>query len=663
MPLQDLLPQIDDRRFDDLVAEIRTRIARYAPEWRPGESAWTDVNDNDPGVTIAQVFAWQAEMLLYRMNLVPTLNYLKFLELIGLTLNAAEPARAEVTFPVKSTHPLTLVAIPLRTQLSADPGDGGPQLIFETTRAIEAWRASLDAVLVRDDITANYQPVTDLNRDAVDGFAVFGDPARKGGEVALGFLDPQPLPAGLLDLAVVVRRDGSAATGVSCANAPVFPPAAIKWEYFDGSTWTGLDLVKDETSAFTRSGHIHVKMPPKGISAQTRLEADPAAPLRKWIRARVDQSQYERTPFVLAIRTNTVAVEQAETIVDEVVGGSDGGRNQQFTLASSPVLRSTLRLEIEQSDKGFEPWQEVQDFYASGPRDDVYVLDRSTGTITTGDGVNGNIPVAYVRNPDANVVAREYRVGGGKRGNVGAGTIQTLTTRIDGVDDGAIVNLQPAVGGGDEETLDEATKRARRFLRSRERAVTAEDYEYFATAVGGVGRAKALPLFHPQFPDVPVPGAVSLIVVPDAPGAAPEPSEAMLRNVCACLEPRRTITAELFVLKPTYTTVSVAAELVVTDDADVTEVVSRVDKLLLTYFHPLTGGDAGSGWPFGGTIFYSKVYQRVSNETGVASITRLVLTVDDIEQPLCTDVPIATNALTTSVSHSVTASYRQEDRS
>src|SRR5215472_9628627 len=123
MPLQDLLPVIDDRRFDDLVTEIRTRIARYAPEWRPGESAWSDVNDNEPGVALAQVVAWQAEMLLYRLNRVPALNYIKFLELIGLELEAAKPARAEVTLPVKATHVDPTVHVPLRTQLSADPGD------------------------------------------------------------------------------------------------------------------------------------------------------------------------------------------------------------------------------------------------------------------------------------------------------------------------------------------------------------------------------------------------------------------------------------------------------------------------------------------------------------------------------------------------------------
>ena len=55
MPLSSLVPVIDDRRYDDIVTAMRTRIPRYTPEWTP---VWTDVNDNDPGITLAQLFAW-----------------------------------------------------------------------------------------------------------------------------------------------------------------------------------------------------------------------------------------------------------------------------------------------------------------------------------------------------------------------------------------------------------------------------------------------------------------------------------------------------------------------------------------------------------------------------------------------------------------------------
>ena len=57
---------------------------------------------------------------------------------------------------------------------------------------------------------------------------------------------------------------------------------------------------------------------------------------------------------------------------------------------------------------------------------------------------------------------REYRFGGGKRGNVQAAGIKTLLTSIDGIDDNKVANLLAAHSGRDEETLDEAKKRAPR---------------------------------------------------------------------------------------------------------------------------------------------------------------------------------------------------------
>src|SRR5947209_16307368 len=100
MPLENAIPRIDDRNYDSLLTEVRTRIARYTPEWTP---VWTDVNENDPGITLAQLFAWMTELLTYRLSLVPELNHIKFLQLLGIELNAAQPATAQVTFPVSAT--------------------------------------------------------------------------------------------------------------------------------------------------------------------------------------------------------------------------------------------------------------------------------------------------------------------------------------------------------------------------------------------------------------------------------------------------------------------------------------------------------------------------------------------------------------------------------
>ena len=664
MPLEDLIPRLDDRIYEDLLVEIRTRIARYAPEWRPGVSAWTDVNDSDPGVTLAQVFAWLSEMLLYRMNRVPALNYIKFLQLIGLELRPEEPARAEVTLPVEAAFGQPLVRVPARAQLSAEAGDGGPPLIFETTRALVAFRAAIEAVVGDDPDTGLTDFPLEDGRSA-QPFQAFGPRAPEGAALAIGLQDAADLPPQTLDLAFSVAGAEQGAAFTTCGGGALssLAPATLAWEYNHAGAWRALTLLQDDTLAFSRSGHVLLRLPAAGIPAAAKARLRPADPApRYWIRARIVRSQYERPPELRAIRTNTVAVEQAETVRDEVLGGSDGSRNQRFRLANRPVLAGSLELAIQVSDAGADVWREVPDLSGSGPAANDYVLNRATGEIQAGDGVNGNVPVAYLGNPGGNVVARLYRFGGGRRGNVAAGAIDTLVTPVAGIDQGRVGNLDEAHDGRNEETLEEAMRRAPSSLRSRERAVTVADFEHLAEQAANVKRAKALPGFHPDFPLLALPGVVSVIVVPDAEPAnpMPMPSDGTLRSVCRFLEDRRLLTTEVLVVKPQYQKVEVRAEVVALDAADAAQVHDAIGRTLVDYFHPLRGGEDGHGWPFGGTIHYSRVYQRVFGVPGVGSIARLIIVLDDEEQTECRDVPIARHGLLYSLEHQLQVGYATE---
>jgi hypothetical protein len=71
------LPQanLDTRGFDDLVAEMRALIPRYAPEW-------TNHNPSDPGITLIELLAWITEATLYRINRVPEATSLEFAKLL-----------------------------------------------------------------------------------------------------------------------------------------------------------------------------------------------------------------------------------------------------------------------------------------------------------------------------------------------------------------------------------------------------------------------------------------------------------------------------------------------------------------------------------------------------------------------------------------------------
>jgi len=653
MPLEANLPVIDDRTFDDIVTEARTRIARYTPEWTP---VWTDVNDSDPGITLVQLFAWLTEMLIYRMDKVPDLNYLKFLELIGIELQPAVPAQAEITFPVVATNANPFVIVPMHTQLSAPAPEGGPPLIFETDRAIFALTASLAGVLSYNGF--DFEDQTASNQDAQTGFNPFGSAPGKDAALMLGFQYSGDFPAQIeLNLAFWTSQQGGSTTTTGDCSLPetqVFPSANLTWQYWGGSGWFTLDLLKDDTLAFQRTGHVYLKTPAKG-KMQTATFGGISQPLF-WIRALITGGRYEKQPVIQAIRTNTAPATQAQTVADEVLGGSTGLPNQTFQLAHKPVLDGTLQLQID-SGSGFEDWTPVEDFFGVGPAAQVYVLDRTTGEVRFGDGANGAIPVANANRPNNNVVARTYRYGGGKQGNLGANTLTTLVNSITGIDASKVTNLFPAFGGRDEETLDDAKLRAPQALKSRDRAVTNSDFEYLAKQAGNVERAFAMPLAHPSFPGVQVPGAVTVIVVPDSDDPNPLPSTGLLRTVCAYLNVRRLLTTELFVVPPTYQLVKVHAELIAKNSADLAEVTNAVQAALLNYFHPLHGGDDGQGWPFGGTIFFSRVYQQILGVPGVDRVEKVLITVDNQQYPVCQDIQIKPAALLYSTEHEVLVNY------
>ena len=78
------LPQLDDRRWADLMAEAQALIPRYAP-------SWTDHNVHDPGITFLELFTWLTEMDIYRLNQIPERHLRKFLALIGFSPQPPQP--------------------------------------------------------------------------------------------------------------------------------------------------------------------------------------------------------------------------------------------------------------------------------------------------------------------------------------------------------------------------------------------------------------------------------------------------------------------------------------------------------------------------------------------------------------------------------------------
>jgi len=693
MPLQ--APNLDDRRFADLVAEAKSRIPRYLPEW-------TDHNTSDPGITLIQLFAWLSEMIMYRLNQVPDLNYIKFLQLIGVERKPAVPATAELTFSL-ATAGAANVLIPKGTQISAQvkqqpsaiasavpaPEDDQP-VVFETDEPIFALRAALQKVQVFDGV--NFVDYTEANNPTGKSYPAFGTRARDDSSLMLGFNADGQFPAVEINLAVRVFTDPAMLREMSCevAATRARPPATIAWEYWDGSAWESLQILKDETRALTASGHVYL-LGPKDIKPDKLGRfVQPADKEMYWIRCHLLQSQYELAPELDAVLINTVRATAVTTVKDEVVGSSDGQPDQTFTLLNSPVqakppfpvdarlqqqrkrTRPPNEAEQEELDKalrerelskgfwleldeglGFKPWDEVEDFFNSGADDRHYTLNRATGEIRFGDGEQGAIPVAGANN----VVARFYRYGGGARGNVGSATVTDLISTVVGVD--SVTNGYPAEGGADEEKVSDTKARAPKEIKARDRAVTTQDFEFIARQTPGVRvrRAHALPLYHPQFPGVQLPGAITVVIIPESADPKPLPSEATMQTVCEYLNQRRLLTNEVFVAPPRYKQVRIEATVFAAATANPAKVKTDIEKALTTYLHPLEGGADGQGWPMGGDVLYSEIFRKVLDVEGVQTIRDVRIILDGERFGRCEDASIDDDFLVFSDGHDITVTF------
>lgn len=632
MPLQ--APDLDTRTFEDLFREARLRIPRYAPEW-------TDFNESDPGITLLQLYAWLTESILYQLNRVPERNYVKFLQLLGLEREPARPAVAQLTFTAQPGA--RVEPVPAGAQVAAQAPEGGPPLIFETDEGFTPIAQPLTEVLVFDgtglrDVTA---------ASAADGtaFAPLGWVPQVGSALYLGFAaEPPPFERPFpreLRLRVFLPVASAQGRAERCGAEPPGPPVELVWEFKPGpqvQRWRPLDLFADGSAGFTREGDVLLEGP---VGIEPAL-VGPVEEPRYWLRCRLAAGGYPggRGPEIDLLRPNTVSARNLATVRDEVLGESEGLPGQLFSSARRPLVAGSLSLWVEGDDLEAEEWMEVADFLASGPDEPHYTLNANSGEVRFGDGERGRIPPA-----GAEIVARRYRYGGGAAGNVAAGAISAPLTPLPGVE--RVENVRPAVGGRDEQSVEELKLFAPRALRSQRRAVGAQDFATLAQASGGVDRATALALAHPDHPGVEVPGAVTVVVLPDNGGVPPRPSPELLRHVCNALEPHRLLTTEVYVREPDYLAVGVEVRLAVRPDAAFDAVAREVAAALDGYLDPRR-------WAFGEDLYPTGLYDVILDVPGVVAVESLALAVDGRpHEPLTRSVRVPPGGLVYGVDHRI----------
>jgi predicted phage baseplate assembly protein len=599
-------PNLDDRKFQDIVSEARSKIPLYCPRW-------TDYNLSDPGVTLIELFAWMVDMLLYRLNRVPDKNYIKFMDLIGIRLEPPKPAAVNVTFRLSTPQPEP-VTIPRGTEVATVRTETQDAIVFTTDRDFTIILPTLAHALITPD-DSTFTDVMPALKNPDIHTPIFQEVPAANNALYLGY--SEELSALTLTLTIQCTIEG---VGVDPRNPP------LAWEYWDGEQerWSLLRLESDTTGGLNTNGQVILHIPSTAVMTEVNgLHAC-------WIRCRATkpspgQRAYSSSPRITSIVSDsigcTVPASHALRISNEFLGRSDGSPGQRFQLQNVPVLvrepGETIELETEKEGE-FEPWQEVSDFAASGPADPHFTCDGVSGEIQFGPAIrqpsgqehqHGKVPPGGRR-----IRFSSYRCGGGVVGNVGEGTIRVLKSSIPYVD--SVNNLAAAKGGVDTETLESAKLRAPRVLRSNIRAVTNEDFECLALeASPRVARARCISTGDTADTQSPPAGTVRVLLVPsvsDGAGYIPIEQLAVPRQVReqvqAYLDERRLLATRLEIDTARYVPVAVVAQVKARRGFSHQKVAADVEKRLYNYINPVCGGMEGTGWPFGRSLSLSELY-------------------------------------------------------
>ncbi|HVU12617.1 MAG TPA: putative baseplate assembly protein [Phototrophicaceae bacterium] len=651
-------PRLDDRSFADLTEEARRRIALYCPEW-------TDHNLSDPGITLIELFAWMTDIVLYRLNRVPDKHYVKMMELIGIRLREAEPARVPITFWLSAPQPTTLT-IPGGTEIATVRTDTDPAIVFMTDASVDILVPELTNFMT----SARGQEGRQFENYDVESLQETGEhiplfasnPPQPNDAFYFGF--DQNLSHHIVGFELTL--DTAEGAGVD----PDHPPYV--WEvlsFEDTNNWEPIAVDYDSTRALNVSGLIRVLLPELRRAIRNDISA-------YWIRCRLnppdDLNTYRVSPELRLLAVEswgiTVNATNAQRVEYEVLGRSDGTPGQTFFLSTVPVTRREPgEYLIVRTEDGREMrWTEVYDFSTSTPKDTHYTIDSQTGEVRLGPALperDGHIHCfGAIPEQNAMLLMRSYRSGGGVIGNVAKNTINVLKSSIPYIE--RVTNREAASGGLNAETLETAKMRVPGYLRSLARAVTPQDFEYLAVeaAPGEIGR------IHCLQPSMTTRGEVNLLVIPSIPRLqgfiAPESlnlSDDLRDRIVSYLNERRLVSTLLNVVQPAYQWVETEIRLRHNPLYDGAAVVHEVENRLFTFLNPIIGGTDGKGWPFGRDLFVADIMAVLLAVPGVDYIRTVKLYPVSYNRGQFTRTGDAVTEISV-VQHGVIVSYKHDVR-
>lgn len=638
--------KLDDLTWNEMVNASRRRI----PAASSGQ--WTLHAPVDPGITLLDLFAHLLEQRVYWMDHVPDALTRGALSLLG-----EKPLPTQVAATVMQVPTVEeFVVLPRLARFTLTGST--PSLIFTADKRTLLLPIENVALKIDDkDRTADLSHGKVLRLFPTNGEA---------GEVKIVFFLRKRLPKniGLKQFSLLFELfESSNVTPQWSPAAPTPPPAAAKVTWFySGAGGERVPFadgeVKDGTAGLRRSGLV--TLPVKNDWEPVTDSSEYAL----WMV--VEKATFSTPPRLKRLLPNVViARHQRKSIKHRLNVGwlplpgneiAIADLPENSILKDYPAIENTIGLKIRERDGKWHRWERTTDLEFHGPSDRVFVADRTLGTIKFGDGLTGRLPVLL--NGSKPQLRLHYMVGGGAAGKLGSSlrwntSLETLDGSIvnDSFD---AVNVVQSVGGDEPETIQAFRERAAASLKARTRAVIREDFEEIAQTVPGVAikRAHAAIGFHPNHPWTPIPGAVTVFLLPDVSRpdildesfdesivesafvAAPVPDEGALTVVRQKLNEARLAGTEVFVLPSFYRNVKLTLE-IESNVADRNALRDRIKLRLQRFFDPLSGGDEEKGWPFGEPVRPSAILRETQRELGDdGTLVNVFIDLPDAQHPI-----------------------------
>ena len=387
-------------------------------------------------------------------------------------------------------------------------------------------------------------------------------------------------------------------------------PVDFRIEYCNADGFRPVKF-KDFTEGFTGSGNILMIIPTDAVKSERYGYEGYFLRFRCLDKKLPDYA----LPLVSGIYPNMARVVNRSTVTEEFYLDDI---NEQVNIQLNQY--NLLRTEVYVYENGeWIQWEEASSIYDGGR---TYTLDRERGIVSFRKNIFALYQVSE-EGPQVKVLHCNYT---GSKANLPADTITTIGTAIRFV--GSVTNPFPTYGGYDSFTESTQLKYVTGLMRSRNRAVTDEDFYHIITQTAqGIRKVKCVN--HVDASGNSRPEAVTVAVLIEEYEKGAHVFSEIKRQIRERLledSVLLTLGRELNLVEPHFVKVNVRAWLEKENLDEAYDIQYRATELISDFIDPLKGGQNGTGWEIGYFPRTSQIIAALRTGLPGVNVTKLLMT-------------------------------------